>query len=146
MTNVILCGGSGTRLWPLSRKLLPKQFIKIFSANSLSNSNSHLNLSKNFVANSNSHLNSSKNSFANSNLSENSADKSLFQLCVERNRPLCQNCLIVSNEEQYFLALDQLEELDGGGDLTFCSNPLLKTLLLPFVLRLCPCQKMKFAL
>ena len=133
MTNVILCGGSGTRLWPLSRKLLPKQFIKIFSANSLSNSNSHLNLSKNFVAN--------------SNLGENSADKSLFQLCVERNRPLCQNCLIVSNEEQYFLALDQLEELDGGGgDLTFCSNPLLKTPLLPFVLRLYPCQKMKFAL
>lgn len=101
MTNVILCGGSGTRLWPLSRKLLPKQFIKIFSANSLSNSNSHLNLSE--------------NSLANSNSGENSADKSLFQLCVERNRPLCQNCLIVSNEEQYFLALDQLEELDGGG-------------------------------
>ena len=101
MTNVILCGGIGTRLWPLSRKLLPKQFIKIFSANSLSNSNSHLNLSE--------------NSFTNSNLGENSADKSLFQLCVERNRPLCQNCLIVSNEEQYFLALDQLEELDGGG-------------------------------
>ncbi len=103
MTNVILCGGSGTRLWPLSRKLLPKQFIKIFSANSLSNSNSHLNLSE--------------NSLANSNLGENSADKSLFQLCVERNRPLCQNYLIVSNEEQYFLALDQLEELDGGGGI-----------------------------
>lgn len=113
MTNVILCGGSGTRLWPLSRKLLPKQFIKIFSANSLSNS--HLNLSENFVANSNSHLNSSEKSFTNSNSGENSADESLFQLCVERNRPLCQNCLIVSNEEQYFLALDQLEELDGEG-------------------------------
>ena len=112
MTNVILCGGSGTRLWPLSRKLLPKQFIKIFSANSLSNSNSHLNLSE--------------NSFANSNLSENSADKSLFQLCVERNRPLCQNCLIVSNEEQYFLALDQLEELDGGGGFDFLLEPLAK--------------------
>ena len=69
------------------------------------------NSAKNLNSNSNSHLNSSKNSFANSNLSENSADKSLFQLCVERNRPLCQNCLIVSNEEQYFLALDQLEEL-----------------------------------
>ena len=98
MTNVILCGGSGTRLWPLSRKLLPKQFIKIFSANSLSNS----------------HLNLSENSLANSNLGENSADKSLFQLCIERNRPLCQNCLIVSNEEQYFLALDQLEQLDDA--------------------------------
>ena len=26
---VILSGGSGTRLWPLSRKLYPKQFIKL---------------------------------------------------------------------------------------------------------------------
>lgn len=33
--NLILCGGSGTRLWPISRKLLPKQFVKIFSDKSL---------------------------------------------------------------------------------------------------------------
>ena len=26
---VIMCGGNGTRLWPLSRKLLPKQFLKL---------------------------------------------------------------------------------------------------------------------
>tara|TARA_B110000263_G_scaffold127101_1_gene110588 strand:+ start:304 stop:519 length:216 start_codon:yes stop_codon:yes gene_type:complete len=26
---VILSGGSGTRLWPLSRKLYPKQFISL---------------------------------------------------------------------------------------------------------------------
>ena len=31
MTNIILCGGSGTRLWPLSRTLMPKQFLKIFT-------------------------------------------------------------------------------------------------------------------
>ena len=30
MVNIILCGGSGTRLWPLSRTLMPKQFIKLF--------------------------------------------------------------------------------------------------------------------
>ncbi len=35
MKNVILCGGSGTRLWPLSRKLLPKQFLKLFNDKSL---------------------------------------------------------------------------------------------------------------
>ena len=29
ITPVILCGGSGTRLWPLSRTNYPKQFIKI---------------------------------------------------------------------------------------------------------------------
>lgn len=28
MINVILCGGSGTRLWPISRTLFPKQFNK----------------------------------------------------------------------------------------------------------------------
>ncbi len=69
MTNIILCGGSGTRLWPISRTLMPKQFIKLF------------------------------------------CDKSLFQLTVERNSKICNSQLIVSSEEQYFLALDQLEEL-----------------------------------
>jgi mannose-1-phosphate guanylyltransferase/mannose-6-phosphate isomerase len=32
---VILCGGAGTRLWPMSRRLLPKQFLKLGSARSL---------------------------------------------------------------------------------------------------------------
>lgn len=35
MINVILCGGSGTRLWPISRKLLPKQFVRMFDNESL---------------------------------------------------------------------------------------------------------------
>ncbi|MDR2080568.1 MAG: mannose-1-phosphate guanylyltransferase/mannose-6-phosphate isomerase [Campylobacteraceae bacterium] len=69
MTNIILSGGSGTRLWPLSRRLMPKQFIKLFN------------------------------------------NKSLFQLTVERNAPFCENSIVVSNVEQYFLAMDQLEEL-----------------------------------
>ncbi len=69
MINLILCGGSGTRLWPLSRTLLPKQFVKLFN------------------------------------------NKSLFQLTIERNTTVCDEQFIVSNSEQYFLALDQLEEL-----------------------------------
>ena len=28
---VILCGGSGTRLWPMSRRQLPKQFLTLVS-------------------------------------------------------------------------------------------------------------------
>ncbi|MDG6894867.1 mannose-1-phosphate guanylyltransferase [Volucribacter amazonae] len=35
MINLILCGGSGTRLWPLSRTQIPKQFIELFHQGSL---------------------------------------------------------------------------------------------------------------
>lgn len=74
MTNIILCGGNGTRLWPISRTLMPKQFVKLFN------------------------------------------EKSLFQLTVERNSSLCAEQFIVSNTEQYFLALDQLAELHKTAD------------------------------
>jgi len=70
MTNIILCGGNGTRLWPISRTLMPKQFVKLFD------------------------------------------QKSLFQLTVQRNSKICDSQFIVSNAEQYFLALDQLDELE----------------------------------
>ncbi len=69
MTNIILCGGSGTRLWPISRTLMPKQFVKLFDK------------------------------------------QSLFQLTLQRNIESCCEQLIVSNAEQYFLAVDQMEEL-----------------------------------
>ena len=71
MTNIILCGGNGTRLWPLSRTLMPKQFVKLFE------------------------------------------DESLFQKTVTRNQTTCDSQFIVSNAEQYFLAVDQLEELSN---------------------------------
>ena len=35
ITPVILCGGSGTRLWPLSRKSFPKQFVPLIDGKSL---------------------------------------------------------------------------------------------------------------
>ncbi|WP_438434604.1 mannose-1-phosphate guanylyltransferase/mannose-6-phosphate isomerase [Gorillibacterium sp. sgz500922] len=69
MINVVLCGGNGSRLWPVSRSQYPKQFAKIIS------------------------------------------DVSFFQQTVLRNRSLCSGSVIVSNENQYFLALDQLAEL-----------------------------------
>jgi len=71
MTNIILCGGSGTRLWPISRTLMPKQFVKLFD------------------------------------------NTSLFQLTVTRNEEICDQQFIISNAEQYFLAADQLQELDS---------------------------------
>ncbi len=67
--NIILCGGSGTRLWPLSRKLMPKQFLKIFDG------------------------------------------ESLFQKTIKRNKNLVDKMEVITNEEQYFIALDQAEEI-----------------------------------
>src|ERR1051325_8476314 len=29
LTPVIMCGGSGTRLWPVSRESMPKQFVAL---------------------------------------------------------------------------------------------------------------------
>ena len=69
LKNIILCGGSGTRLWPLSRKLMPKQFLKLFD------------------------------------------DKSLFQKTIQRNKNLVDSIEVITNEEQYFIALDQTEEI-----------------------------------
>jgi len=81
MINIILCGGNGTRLWPISRTLMPKQFVKLFD------------------------------------------DKSLFQLTIERNRVMCKEQFIVSNAEQYFLAVDQLEEMNHS-DNKFLLEPV----------------------
>lgn len=82
MINVILCGGSGTRLWPISRTLLPKQFVPLFSG------------------------------------------ESLFQKTVERNNAFCSDFLIVSNQEQYFLALDQMQDLNLDLSPQFVLEPV----------------------
>lgn len=69
MINILLSGGSGTRLWPLSRTMLPKQFVRLFNG------------------------------------------ESLFQQTVKRNASVCSRSLVISNIEQYFLAVDQLQDL-----------------------------------
>jgi mannose-1-phosphate guanylyltransferase len=35
MNCIILCGGSGSRLWPLSREKLPKQLLPIVNENTM---------------------------------------------------------------------------------------------------------------
>jgi mannose-1-phosphate guanylyltransferase len=35
MISVILCGGAGSRLWPVSRELHPKPFLKLTDGQSL---------------------------------------------------------------------------------------------------------------
>ncbi len=41
ITPVLLCGGSGTRLWPLSRKSYPKQFSQLLGPESLFQASAH---------------------------------------------------------------------------------------------------------
>lgn len=74
MTAVILCGGVGSRLWPISRSLLPKQFADF--------------------------------GFSFSNFSG-----SLFTQCIERNAAICDNLIIVCNENHYFLAQAEITNL-----------------------------------
>ena len=68
---VILSGGSGTRLWPMSRKLLPKQFLALLTRHTL------------------------------------------FQETALRVKPIegCAAPIVVCNDEQRFLAADQLREI-----------------------------------
>ena len=73
MYSVILCGGSGTRLWPLSRKNFPKQFLSLYS------------------------------------------NYSLLQETYLRMRDMLpkEKILFVSNKENYFNVLNQIQELEA---------------------------------
>lgn len=82
MQVVILCGGSGTRLWPVSRSLFPKQFVKLFD------------------------------------------QESLFQKTLKRNAGFAANFTVVINQEQYFMGLDQTEELKLTGGHKFILEPM----------------------
>ena len=39
--------------------------------------------------------------------------ESLFQLTLKRNQKISDRCIVISNDEQYFTALDQLEEIEN---------------------------------
>ncbi len=82
MQVVILCGGSGTRLWPISRTLFPKQFCQLFGS------------------------------------------ESLFQKTIHRNIKLADSFSVVINQDQYFMGLDQLEQLKTHKNHHFILEPV----------------------
>lgn len=82
MKVVILCGGSGTRLWPVSRSLFPKQFVQLFGK------------------------------------------ESLFQKTISRNLGIADSFSVVINQEQYFMGLDQMEEMEFKGQKQFILEPM----------------------
>jgi mannose-1-phosphate guanylyltransferase len=82
MHVIILCGGSGTRLWPISRTLFPKQFCQLFG------------------------------------------NESLFQKTINRNLIHAKSFKVVINQEQYFMGLDQLEDLKCSLPSQFILEPI----------------------
>lgn len=82
MQVVILCGGSGTRLWPISRTLFPKQFCQLFG------------------------------------------EESLFQKTIKRNLKLADSFSVVINQEQYFMGLDQIEQIKTPKPCHFVLEPI----------------------
>lgn len=82
MQVVILCGGSGTRLWPISRSLFPKQFCQLFG------------------------------------------NESLFQKTIHRNLKLADSFSVVINQEQYFMGLDQIEQMKTNKPSHFVLEPI----------------------
>ncbi len=82
MINVLLNGGIGSRLWPLSNVNTPKQYLKLFE------------------------------------------NKSLFQKTFLRNNLVCDENLIVLNQEHYFLMLDQINELNISHNSKFLLEPV----------------------
>lgn len=82
MQVVILCGGSGTRLWPISRTLYPKQFVKLFDK------------------------------------------ESLYQKTIQRNAAFATGFSVVINQEQFFMGLDQMDELKLQAKSKFILEPV----------------------
>ena len=68
--NVILSGGVGSRLWPLSRKSHPKQYLPLFQ------------------------------------------EKSLFELTIQRNRPIADKLMVIGNRDNDHLSQEVLDKLD----------------------------------
>ena len=94
---VILCGGSGTRLWPLSRSGFPKQFLV------LSGDDSAKSLFQQAVERLNTLSTENTGNAANTAYTANTANT---QASITVGKTL-----IVTNEEHRFLVTDQLREL-----------------------------------
>ena len=105
---VVLCGGSGTRLWPLSRKSLPKQFVPLLNNKSLLD----LTLSRIKVFNSNVLLVGS--------------EEHRFLLKEALTRQMCQGDLILeplaknTAPAMAMAALWAREQIGNSGLLLFC--------------------------
>ncbi len=84
---IILCGGSGTRLWPLSRADLPKQFLTLYA------NDAHQSLFQKAIT----RANAIGKKYVNDGL---------------RHEVMRGTTIIVANEEHRFLVLDQLRVIN----------------------------------
>ncbi|MDT0642300.1 sugar phosphate nucleotidyltransferase [Zunongwangia sp. F363] len=80
--HVLLTGGVGSRLWPLSRHSRPKQYLNIFSENT-----------------------------AGAGAEKHGQSRNLFELAIERNAALSDRLMVVGNQGNRQLSEDSLYKL-----------------------------------
>jgi mannose-1-phosphate guanylyltransferase len=137
LINVILAGGNGTRLFPLSRELMPKQFLKIFDGESLFQKTIKRNLKisdRVFIISNEKHyflaldeLDDVKAKFLLEPIGRNTAPAialSCFSLKDDDIVLVTSSDHLIKNEKNYQEAIEKAKELAKRGFLvTFGVNP-----------------------
>lgn len=89
--HVILTGGVGSRLWPLSRQSRPKQYLNIFGSSS-SEAKNEADQDQKVI--------------------EAIEPANLFELAVQRNKPFADSLIVVGNQGNRKLSEDSLKKLN----------------------------------
>ena len=106
MNYFILCGGSGSRLWPKSREKYPKQFLKLVNEYTMLQ-NTILRVNKLIDS-----LNDTENN-ANNNVDNNNNNNK-------------NTVFIICNKEYYFIVEQQIKELNLNINVKIIVEPIGK--------------------
>ncbi len=118
MNLILLSGGSGKRLWPLSNDVRSKQFIKIFKTETGNNDNSNNSNSGN--SNNSNDNNSSNSNSENRNNGENDRYESMVQRVYRQIKTVDENATvtIATSKTQVSAIHNQL-----GENINICVEP-----------------------
>ena len=113
MNYFILCGGSGSRLWPKSREKYPKQFLKLVNTYTMLQ-NTILRVNKLIDS-----LNDTENDAKND--AENNAKNN-----ANNNNNNKNTVFIICNKEYYFIVEQQIKELNLNINVKIIVEPIGK--------------------